>query len=93
MLTKEQVEYVAVLARLELSEAEKEKYAAQLSAILEYADALAQLETGNVPPTAHVLPLQNVFREDRVEEHLPPEKALANAPDKEGNSFRVPRII
>lgn len=93
MLTKEQVEHVALLARLELTEEEKEKYATQLSAILEYAEALNRLDTENVPPTAHVLPLQNVFREDRVCEHLPNEKALANAPQKEGNCFKVPRIL
>lgn len=93
MLTKEQVEHVALLARLELSDEEKEKYATQLSAILEYAEALNKVDTENVPPTAHVLPLKNVFREDRVCDHLANEKALANAPDREGNYFRVPRIL
>ncbi|PKM83305.1 MAG: Asp-tRNA(Asn)/Glu-tRNA(Gln) amidotransferase GatCAB subunit C [Firmicutes bacterium HGW-Firmicutes-14] len=93
MLTKEQVEHVALLARLELSEEEKEKYATQLSAILEYAEALNKLDTENVPPTAHILPINNVFREDRVCDHLPNEKALSNAPEKEGNYFRVPRIL
>lgn len=93
MLTKKQVEHVALLARLELSEEEKEKYASQLSAILEYAEALNKLDTENVPPTAHVLPIHNVFREDRVDGHLANEKALANAPAKEGNYFRVPRIL
>lgn len=92
MLTKKQVEHVALLARLELNDEEKEKYATQLSAILEYIDALEKLDTENVPPTAHVLPLKNVFREDRVCEHLSNEKALANAPDKEESCFRVPRI-
>jgi len=93
LLTKEQVEHVALLARLELSDEEKEKYATQLSAILEYAEALNKVDTENVPPTAHVLPLKNVFREDRVCAHLANEKALANAPDREGNYFRVPRIL
>jgi len=93
LLTKEQVEHVALLARLELSDEEKEKYATQLSAILEYAEALNKVDTENVPPTAHVLPLKNVFREDRVCDHLANEKALANAPDREGNYFRVPRIL
>ncbi len=92
MLTKKQVEHVALLARLELNEEEKEMYATQLSAILEYIDALEKLDTENVPPTAHVLPLKNVFREDSVCEHLPNEKALSNAPDKEENCFRVPKI-
>lgn len=92
MLTKKQVEHVALLARLELNDEEKEEYATQLSAILEYIDALEKLDTENVPPTAHVLPLKNVFREDKVCEHLPNEKALANAPDKEETCFRVPKI-
>lgn len=92
MLTKKQVEHVAMLARLELSEEEKEKYATQLSGILEYIEALNKLDTENVPPTAHVLPLKNVFREDRVSLHLSNDKALSNAPDKEGPCFRVPRI-
>ncbi len=93
MLTKKQVEHVALLARLELSEAEKEKYATQLNAILEYAEALNKLDTDNVSPTAHVLPLKNVFREDQVCVHLANEKTLANAPDREENCFRVPRIL
>lgn len=92
MLTKQQVEHVALLARLELSEEEKEKYANQLSAILEYMETLNKLDTEDVPPTAHVLPLKNVFRDDMVCEHLANEKTLANAPDKEENYFRVPKI-
>ena len=92
MLTKKQVEHVALLARLELTEEEKEQYATQLSAILDHMDALNKVDTENVPPTAHVLPLKNVFREDGVTEHLANEKAISNAPDKEGPCFRVPRI-
>lgn len=93
MLTKKQVEHVALLARLELSEEEIEKYASQLSAILEYAEALNKLDTENVPPTAHVLPIKNVFREDRVCEHLANDKATSNAPAKDGNYFKVPKIL
>lgn len=93
MITKEQVEHVALLARLELSEEEKEKYASQLSAILEYMETLNKINTDNIPPTAHVLPLKNVFREDVVCEHLANEKALANSPDKEDEFFRVPKIV
>lgn len=93
MLTKKEVEHVALLARLELTEAEKEMYAGQLNAILEYAEALNKVDTDNVPPTAHVLPLQNVFREDGACEHLANDKALVNAPNREGNSFKVPRIL
>lgn len=93
MLTKEQVEHVALLGRLELSEEEKVKYATQLSDILEHIEALNKIDTENVPPTAHVLPLKNVFREDKVCEHMPNEKALANAPANEDNSFKVPKIM
>lgn len=93
MISIKEVEHVALLARLELTGEEKEVYARQLSDILDHARKLQQLDTRNVPPTAHVLPLQNVFREDRVGEHLPVEKVLANAPDRQDDFFKVPRII
>lgn len=93
MLTMAEVEHVALLGRLELSQEEKKMYAEQLSAILEYAGMLDRLDTANVLPTAHVLPLKNVFREDRVGQHLPLDKTLQNAPDKDGNFFKVPRIV
>ncbi|MEW6423468.1 MAG: Asp-tRNA(Asn)/Glu-tRNA(Gln) amidotransferase subunit GatC [Bacillota bacterium] len=93
MLTIKEVEHVALLARLELTAEEKKMYTRQLGDILEYAQKLNKLDTRDVPPTAHVLPLKNVFREDRTGEHLPPEKVLANAPDREGQFFRVPRIV
>ena len=93
MITKKDVEYVALLARLELSEEEKAVYTEQLGAILEYASVLNELDTQDVPPLAHVLPLQNVFREDTVGEHLDPEAVLAYAPGREGRYFRVPRLV
>lgn len=93
MLTKEQVEHVAMLARLEFSDEEKEKYAAQLSSILKHIEKLSELDTADVPPTAHVLPIKNVFREDKVGQHLSNEEALQNAPDSEEGSFRVPKIF
>ncbi|MGQ9557784.1 MAG: Asp-tRNA(Asn)/Glu-tRNA(Gln) amidotransferase subunit GatC [Desulfurispora sp.] len=93
MLTKEQVEHVALLARLALKPEETELYSRQLSAILEYARKLEELDVSDVPPTAHVLPLRNVLRQDRVGEHLPPAAALANAPEREDNYFKVPRIV
>ena len=93
MLTMAEVDHVALLSRLELSEEEKKQYADQLNNILEYAKMLDELETGDVPPTAHVLPLKNVFREDRVGEHLALEKTMQNAPDQDGNFFKVPRIV
>lgn len=93
MITKADVEHVALLARLELTEEEKELYTKQLSDILKYAQKLNELDTEGVPPTAHVLPLKNVFREDKPGKHLEVEKALANAPDREDNFFRVPKIV
>lgn len=93
MITIADVEHVALLGRLELSGEEKKMYAEQLSAILEYAGKLDDLDTENVPPTAHVLPLKNVFREDRVGEHLQLEKTMQNAPNREGNYFKVPRLV
>lgn len=93
MITIADVEHVALLGRLELSDEEKKMYAEQLSAILEYARKLEDLDTGNVPPTAHVLPLKNVFREDRVGEHMDLEKTMQNAPEREGNYFKVPRLV
>lgn len=93
MLTISEVEHVALLSRLELTEEEKKMYQQQLSAILDYAGKLDKLDTGDVPPTAHVLPLKNVFREDKAGEHLDREKALANAPEREGDFFKVPRIV
>ncbi|AEG59578.1 Asp-tRNA(Asn)/Glu-tRNA(Gln) amidotransferase subunit GatC [Desulforamulus ruminis] len=93
MISKQDVEHVALLGRLELTEEEKELYTQQLNKILDAAKALQELDTENVPPTAHVLSLQNVFREDRVGEHIDPEKALSNAPDRDENFFKVPKIV
>jgi len=93
LISKQDVEHVALLARLELSEEEKELYTQQLNKILDAARALQELNTDDVPPTAHVLSIQNVFREDRVGQHIDPEKALANAPDREENFFKVPKIV
>ncbi|MDI6631226.1 MAG: Asp-tRNA(Asn)/Glu-tRNA(Gln) amidotransferase subunit GatC [Bacillota bacterium] len=93
MITREDVEHVALLARLELSEEEKQVYTEQLGKILEYASVLNELDTEDVPPLAHVLPLQNIFRADEVKAHLDPETVLKHAPDREGKHFRVPRLV
>ena len=92
-ITLKEVEQVAKLARLELSEDEKAIFARQLSAILSYMDQLKTLDTGGVEPTATVLPTDNVFRDDQVRPSLPQETALANAPDQADGFFRVPRIL
>lgn len=87
------VEYIAHLARLHLSEAEKERLEAQLDGILRYVEKLGELETGSVEPTSHVLSLSNVMRDDELRDSLHRESALANAPDKTKDFYRVPRII
>ncbi len=92
-LTKAEVEHVARLARLELSEAEKEEFTGELNEILEFVEKLNKLDTANIEPTAHAVPMTNVFRRDKVEESLDPELALANAPDQIGNFFKVPKSL
>jgi aspartyl-tRNA(Asn)/glutamyl-tRNA(Gln) amidotransferase subunit C len=92
-LSLPQVEHVAKLAQLALSEAEKELFREQLSSILEYAERLQELDTDAIPPTATVLPLENIMREDRVQPSLPQADVLANAPDVEGGCFQVPVVL
>ncbi|MEK7385043.1 MAG: Asp-tRNA(Asn)/Glu-tRNA(Gln) amidotransferase subunit GatC [candidate division NC10 bacterium] len=93
MITREDVEHVARLARLELSDAEIERMSEQLNAILGYIDKLRELDITNVEPTSHAVPLVNVMREDEVVPCVPTDAMLANAPDRVGELFRVPRII
>ncbi len=88
-----EVEHVARLARLELSAAEKERMLSQLDVILGYVAKLGEVDTTGVPPTAHVLPLVNVMREDEVRPSYPVEAMLANAPDPDEGLFRVPKIL
>jgi aspartyl-tRNA(Asn)/glutamyl-tRNA(Gln) amidotransferase subunit C len=92
-ISKEEVEHVAKLARLAVSEEEKENFSRQLSEILTYVGKLNELDTSKIEPTSHVLDLSNVFRDDVVRESLPAEDVLANAPDRENDHFRVPKII
>jgi aspartyl-tRNA(Asn)/glutamyl-tRNA(Gln) amidotransferase subunit C len=92
-VTLQDVEKVATLARLEVSSAEKEAFAKQLSQILTHMETLKQYDTTGVEPTATVLGQVNVFREDVVRPSLPIEKALANAPEREADGFSVPKII
>jgi aspartyl-tRNA(Asn)/glutamyl-tRNA(Gln) amidotransferase subunit C len=93
MITLAEVEHVARLARLALSAEEKERMRGQLDAILGYIDQLQRIDTTDVPPTSHVLPLANVMREDEVRPSYPVDAMLANAPDPDGELFRVPRIL
>jgi aspartyl-tRNA(Asn)/glutamyl-tRNA(Gln) amidotransferase subunit C len=92
-ITKQEVEHVAKLARLELSEQEKEKLTDQLSNILTYVETLNSLDTKGVEPTSHVLDLKNVMRDDVAVRGLTQEQALANAPDKAAGHYKVPKII
>ena len=92
-ITLEDVEKVAKLARLEVTPAEKEAFAKQLSQILTHVEKLREYDTTGVEPTAAVLGQVNAFRDDIVRPSLPVEKALANAPEREGDGFAVPKII
>lgn len=92
-LTIDEVRHVAELARLHLTEEEMERYAQQLSAILDYAERLQEVDTSGVSPTPYVLPLQNVMAEDIPQPSLPNEVALANAPDKANGFFRVRAVF
>lgn len=92
-ITRVEVEQVARLARLELTEDEKERMTAQLDAILGYVDKLNALDTSQVEPTTTVIPMVSVMRRDVVRPSLDREEALANAPDRADAFFRVPRII
>ena len=91
-ISREDVEYVAALARLELTEQETQEYTEQLNSILGYAAMLERLDTDGVLPTAHAVPLHNVLREDQVGPSITQEKALQNAPDADEGFFRVPKI-
>jgi aspartyl-tRNA(Asn)/glutamyl-tRNA(Gln) amidotransferase subunit C len=93
MIAREDVEHVAELARLELTAAEKEQFIAQLNSILTYIEKLNELDTRDVEPTAHVLPVSNVFRDDEVRPSLERTEVLQNAPKESHFFFKVPRII
>jgi len=92
-ITRKEVEYVAHLARLKLSEEDAENFTTRLDSILTYFEKLKELDTTGVEPTSHSMPMVNAFREDEINPSLPVEDALGNAPDKEGNFFKVPKII
>ncbi len=92
-LTWAQVEHIAELARLALSDDEKARYQEQLSAILEYAERLQAVDTSAIPPTATVLPLRNVMRADEPRDSMSREDVLANAPQAEADCFRVQAVL
>ena len=93
MIDRETVEHVARLTRLALSEEELERMRVELNSILAHLDTLRLLDTEGVEPTSHAVDVVNVMREDEVEPCFPQDAMLANAPDRSGEFFRVPRII
>ena len=92
-ITLAEVEHVARLARLALDADEMERMRSQLDAILGYVEQLRRVNTDGVEPTAYVLPLVNILRDDEVRPSYPVEAMLANAPDAQDGQFRVPRIL
>ena len=92
-ITKQEVQHVAELARLEIAEADVERFARTLADILEHAESLGRVDTADVPPTAHAVEISNAFRQDVVAKHLENEAALGNAPESEAGSFVVPKVI
>ena len=87
------VDHIARLARLDLSEAERERMRVELDQILGHAERIQALELDDVPPTSHSIPLSNVLRPDEVRPSLPQAEALGNSPATEDGRFKVPRII
>lgn len=92
-IDESQVRHISHLARLKPSDEEVRLFSEQLSSILEYMNLLNEVDTSNVSPTAHALPVHNVFRVDQPGKSLDPDKALANAPQRDGNFFAVPKVL
>ena len=92
-ITMRDVEHVARLSRLALTDQEKDRMRRELDGILSYIDKLRALDTTNVPPTSHAVPMTNVMREDEPRPSLAQDLMLANAPERSGEFFRVPKII
>lgn len=93
IISDETIEYVGILAKLELSEEEKEHAKKDMGSMLDYIDKLNELDTTGVEPMSHVFPVQNVFREDVVTNGDGHEAALANAPEEKEQSFKVPKTV
>ena len=92
MITIKDVEHVAKLARLELTEEEKELYTKQLGDVLKYVDQMNEVDTSNIEPMSHAIDFVNVMREDKVIYEQDKEQLMSNAPDEENGFFKVPRI-
>jgi aspartyl-tRNA(Asn)/glutamyl-tRNA(Gln) amidotransferase subunit C len=92
-ITKKEVLHVAHLARLDIDEADIDRFAGQIGTILDYVDQLKQVDTADVAATSHAIAMTNAFREDIEQDHLDTADALANAPEKDESGFVVPRVI
>jgi aspartyl-tRNA(Asn)/glutamyl-tRNA(Gln) amidotransferase subunit C len=92
-ISKQTIEYVAHLSRISLAPQELEKFSGQLAQIITFIDTLKQLDVEQVSPTSHILPLQNVLRQDIPRQSLPVAQVLADAPSQQDNLFAVPKII
>lgn len=93
MISDETIEYVGILAKLELSDEEKEKAKSDMGRMLDYIDKLSELDTAGVEPMSHVFPVENVFREDVVTNGDERERLLSNAPQEKDGMFVVPRTF
>ena len=93
VISDETIEYVGILAKLELSESEKEQAKKDMGRMLDYIDKLGELDTENVEPMSHIFPIQNVFREDVVTNYDTREALLSNAPEQKDAMFVVPRTF
>jgi len=92
MITKKEVEHIAQLAELKLTDEELDKFSEQLSDVIRSFEKLDELDTENIEPTAYTVPMKNILRKDEVKDSMDREKVLANAPDKKDGHFRVPEI-
>lgn len=92
-LSQREVEHIALLSRLKLSDEERERMTTQLNDIMRFFEQLGELDTSEVEPTSHVIPVRNVFRADAVRPSLPVEDVLESAPQRAGDTFRVPRVV
>lgn len=92
-ITIEDVDKIAKLAKLSFTDEEKQKFTEQLSQIISYVEKLNELDIENIPPTYHVLEVNNVFREDVVRQSMSQEKVLQNAPESKNGYFSVPKVI
>jgi aspartyl-tRNA(Asn)/glutamyl-tRNA(Gln) amidotransferase subunit C len=92
-LTRDEVAHLAMLARIDLSDAELDRMSGELAVILESVARVGQVAADDIPPTSHPLPLTNVMRADEVRPSLTPEQALSGAPAQEQQRFKVPQIL